>query len=534
MPTPKWLVISKNEYRIQTGRVRRARVYLPFILIGLLALHVAYLAPAIVSLFINDAIAFVLSQFALVGVQLILFLTFFYFMIIPISDTLREEKSGQLEILLSSPIRPSDLLLGHYLGEIPIYGAFVTVFAGIFTAVLRPVGLDLVQMGIVILIFVITSLSAFWIGVVSSALLRSRLERVASGKDLGKAIAMMMPLPMVGILYATMGGNLLEVLSNPEGNQLIRSILNLLPTSWGAQVVVDFANNPGNIAPVALEAGLRLGALGLFFLTVILIGMRLADRAYSLEQTSISSSKVGRDGVFYRSIRAVAGGGPFSVLLLSVIKDFGRRLENISNVTYILGILVLMNIFILPKSSTDSGTPGPIMASLFLYPIIVVMITGDVTVSGKENLFIYRKAPSGISRYLKAMLVKGWLLLVPVTGIPTLVLSYIQSGATVASSMITSALVVLIMMGNTAFVLGLFLVNPAFSNKSAKLWLNVVLVILVQIVLFIVSLFILTNFGKLDEPVGGFQLMLLTHTLLSWASGLGFVRIGRRRLQRID
>jgi hypothetical protein len=531
----KWMTIANNEYRVQTGRVRSIRRYIPLILIAALAFHTVYLAPAIVSLFVNDAIAFLLSQVALAGVQLTLLITFFYFMIIPLSDTLREEKSGQLEILLCSPIKPSDLLLGHYLGQLPIYGLFVAAFAAFFAAILAPVGLDMAQIAIVIAIFIITSLSAFWIGVVSSALLRSRLEKIAAGKDLGKAIAMMLPLPMVAVLYAAMGGGLLESIASPEGNELLRSMLELLPSSWGAQVVIDFAANPGNIAPVALKASLRLGGLGLFFLAAIYVGMKLADRAYNLEQTSISSSKVGKDGSFYRAIRAVGGRGSFAVLLLSIFKDYGRRLENISNVTYILGILVLMNIFIIPQSeSPGSGPPGPIMASLFLYPIIVVMITGEVTVEGRETLFIYRKAPSGVVRYLKAMLAKGWLVLAPVAGIPTLIISYIQPGSTLSSSLMTAALIVFIMMGNVAFVLGLFLVNPAFSSKSAKIGLNVILVIFAQIGFFLFSMLILTNFGSLDEPVGGFPLTLLTHGLLSWASGFGFLMIGKARLHRID
>ena len=533
MTTRKWFVIASNEYRVQTGRVRRVRRYIPFILVVALAIHVLYLAPAIVSLFVNKAMAFLVSQIALAGVQIILLITFFYFIVIPFSETLREEKSGQLELLLSSPIRPSDLLLGHYLGELPIYAVFVAAFAAVFTAVMRPLGMDLVQITIVIGIFVITSLSAFWIGVVFSALLRSRLERIASGKDIGKAIAMMLPLPMIGLMYASIGGNLLEAISNPEGSEMVRSLLGLLPSSWGARVVVDFAANPGNMAPVALEAGLRLGALGLFFLAAIWIGMGLADRAYNLEQASISSSKVGSDGTFYRFIRALAGGGSFAILLLSVIKDFGRRLENISNVTYILGILVLMNIFILPNSASSAdGPPGPIMASLFLYPIIVVMVTGDVTVEGKENLFIYRKAPSGVVRYLKAMLVKGWLMLGPLAGIPTLILAYIQPGSTATSALISATLVLLIMMGNVAFVLGLFLINPAFSDKSAKLWFNVLIVIIVQVGLFVLSMLILTMGGSWE--VGDYNLIFVTHAILSWTFGFLFLMIGRIRLNRTD
>jgi hypothetical protein len=132
------------------------------------------------------------------------------------------------------------------------------------------------------------------------------------------------------------------------------------------------------------------------------------------------------------------------------------------------------------------------------------------------------------------MLVKGWLFVAPITGIPTLILSYIQPDATLASSFMTAGLVLLIMMANVVFVLGLFLVNPVFSEKSAKIWLNVVLVIIVQVILFIVSLFVLTNFGKLDEPIGGFQLMLLTQATLSWISGFGLLMIGKGRLNRID
>lgn len=112
MSTPKWLVVARNEYRIQTSRIRKIRPYFPYLIIGLLAVYVAFIAPAIVGLFIDDFLAFFLSQVAVAMVQIILFMIFINFIIIPITYTLQEVQTGQLEIFLAAPIKPGDVLLG--------------------------------------------------------------------------------------------------------------------------------------------------------------------------------------------------------------------------------------------------------------------------------------------------------------------------------------------------------------------------------------------------------------------------------------
>jgi len=182
MPSPKWYLIARNEYRIHTSRVRAIRPYFPFLVGGLLAAYVVYLAPAIVSLFVDEFVALMLSQAALAMVQIILFFVFVYFMIIPITETLRDIQAGELEILLSAPVRPSDLLLGDFLGGMSFYLIFMTIIAGVFTAALQPLGLGVVQVAIVIFVFVLVFLSASWIGTVIAAVLRTRLgERDGDG-----------------------------------------------------------------------------------------------------------------------------------------------------------------------------------------------------------------------------------------------------------------------------------------------------------------------------------------------------------------
>jgi hypothetical protein len=65
VPVPKWLVIAKNEYRITTSSIRGIRPYFPYLVIGLLAVYVVFIAPALIGLFIDDFLSFIITQAAI-------------------------------------------------------------------------------------------------------------------------------------------------------------------------------------------------------------------------------------------------------------------------------------------------------------------------------------------------------------------------------------------------------------------------------------------------------------------------------------
>ena len=537
MPAPKWLVVARNEYRVHTGRIRTIRPYFPYLVIGLLAVYVAFIAPAIVNLFIDDFLPFILSKVAVAMIQIILFMIFIYFMIIPITDTLREEQTGQLEIFLAAPIKPSDVLLGEFLGEMPFYAIFVTVIIGFFTAVLNPLGLDLVQVAIIIIIFVVTFLSALWIGTVIAAILRTRLGKTARGRDIGRALAMIIALLMIALVYAIQFGGLLTALADPGTSGTVKTILGLLPSSWGAEVFVGFASNPSNIGAVGFETLTRFGGLVAFFVAVLWLGTKVANRAYSLEPTTFIASRARADGIFYKTVKYLGGGRSFGTLLVSIFKDYGRRLENLSNVTYIIGILVLINIFIVPSASTGPDEP-PVawIMNQFMLPILAVMVAGGVTFQGKENLFIFKKTPSGMARLVKTRLVHSWLVVVPIAGAITAVTTILSPQNTFISLLTNTGLMMSTVAANVAFVLGLFLLNPTFSPKSVMRagpqWLNILIVEFVSIGLFVVSMFVLTR-GE-PEPIGGMLYIQLLQAVLSWLVGIVFLYVGKRKLSRIE
>jgi hypothetical protein len=527
VPVPKWLVVAKNEYRITTSSIRKIRPYFPILVIGLLAVYVAFIAPAVVNPFIDDILAFIITLAAVPIVQILLFTIFFYFIILPITQTLKEMQTGQLEIFLAAPVKPSDVLLGEFLGHMPLYAIAITVITGFFTAILSPLGLDMVQTVIIIIIFVVTLLSAYWIGTVIAAILRTKLGKTARGKDIGRALALVIALPMIAIMYAVMGGGLTEALLNPGTSGTVKTVLGLLPSSWGAEVFVGFANNPGNIGAVGFETLTRFGGLLVFFVAVLWLGAKAANRAYSLETISFVASRAKSDGVFYKTVRSLGGGESFGTLLASIFKDYSRRLENLSKIFYMVGLLVIINIFLTEPGDAESALLMP----LFILPLLAAFVVGEVTLRGKEALFIYKKTPAGVGRLVKARLLHGWLVVVPIAAAITAVSTILNPQTTFISLLTTTGLAVVFVASNVAFVLGLSLLNPAFSDKSGNYVANLMITMFaIPNGLLLIPLIVL---GRVFD-FGLYETFLYVTVPLSWFMGIVLLYLGKRKLSRIE
>ena len=532
MSMPKWLAVARNEYRVQTCRVRRFRRDLPVLLVAVLALHVAYIAPAIVGLASPQILSALLSQAALAMVQVIMFTVFVYFLIIPLTETLRDIRSGELEMVLASPIRPGQLLFGQFLGDMSMYSVFVVIVAGFFTAALAPLGLSGLQVLFVVVAFVLVSLCAFWIGSVIAALCRSRLERISAGRDIGAGISMLLALPVVGLIYALMGGGLMRALENPETSKTVVTVLGCLPSSWASRMIVEMATHPGDLSSCLHIVAARLGYLVVFALAAVWVGMKLADRAYTMEQTSFGVSRVKKDGWFFRVLVRMSGGYPFGTILSSVFKDYIRRLQNISTLTYMLGILFMMNVFLLRRPAGPQDAPGQIMMTLFILPIVATMATGGATVEGKEKIFLYRKAPAGLRRYLASMLLKGMIVTVPIAAAVTFITEEVVQGT--SQALLVTPIVAVLASGYVVMVLGLFLLRPAFSERSVSLWINVMLAVFLSVSFFLLALLILTSGGKLPEPVGGLAYVIALQTILIWALGCVLLSAGARKIALME
>jgi len=535
---PKWLVIARNEYRIYTSSIRKMRRFFPYLVSGLLAVYVLFIAPAAVNLFIDKFLVFIISVAAVPMVQIILFMIFFYLILFPISDTLREVKTEQLEIFLAAPVNPSDVLLGEFLGKMPFYAIAITLITGTFTALLNPLRLDVVQNAIIIMVFAVTFLSAIWIGTVTAAILRTKLGRTVHGKDVGRALSVIIVLPMIAIMYAIIGGDLTDVLIDPKTSQTVRAILGLLPSSWGAEIFVSFASNPGNISAVGLETLTRFGSLIIFFVAALWLGVRAANHAYSLESITFTASKVKPDGLFYGTIRYLGGGGSFGTLLASIFKDYGRRLENVSWIVYTVGLVAMISIFLIdPFENLGNAL---FFMSILAIPMLTAFVLGTVS-RGKATLFLYKKSPNGVGRFVKARLLQGWLVSVPIASAIIAVSTILLPQVTLFSLLMNVIWGTLRTMASLIFILGLTLLIPVFAEESRERAFGVMInlqallftTIGLEIGLSRMGLSVRKTLPNLD-PYTGTLLDNLLQTVIISMIGFVLLYLGWKKLSKIE
>jgi hypothetical protein len=538
LPEPKWLIVAKYQYRITTSGIRGIRPYFPYLVIAFLAVYVTFLAPAIVALFVNDFLAFIITQAAIPMVQIILFMFFFYMMLFPISDTLREMQTNQLEIFLKAPVKPGDVLLGEFLGKMPFYAIVIVVITGTFTALMKPLGLDLAQNAIVIMTFVLTFLSALWIGTVISALLRTRLGKTVRGKDVGRALSIVIALPLIAVSYAILGGGLVQALVDPATGGIVRTILGLLPSSWGAEIFAGFVTNPGNIGAVGLETLTRFVGLVVFSVAVLWLGTRAANRAYSLELTTFIAPRARKDGLFYKIVRLLGGGGSSGNLLVSIFKDYGRRLENLSWIVYAVAVIAFLRIFL---SDPYSKPEDPLISlSEMGIPFLTAFVVGTVS-RGKETIFLYKKTPSGIEKFVKARLVQGLVVTIPIAAV-LIVVSTVSVPQIASTFLLTTTTVGLLRTAaSVVLVLGLALTIPIFSEGSRERALgpviNLIIVLFATIILSIELPRRGLSFGNMLPNLDRIVSVLYDHLLLTaifFLVGGALLYVGTRKLSKIE
>ncbi len=504
----------------------------------MLTVYVSLIAPAIVSPLIDDFLAFIITQAAVSLVQIVLFMFFFLLILFPISDTLRELQTEHLEIFLAAPIKSSDVLLGEFLGKMPFYAIAITIITGTFTAFLSPLGLDIVQIIVIIAVFIVTFLSALWIGIVIAAVLGTKLGEIARGKDVGRALAAVIALPMIAVMYAFMGGGLFEALIDPGTSEMVRAVFSVLPSSWAAEVFVSFASNPGNIGATGLETSIRLGGILVFFVAMLWLGAKAANHAYSLEPTTFISSRAKPDGFFYKTIRYMVGGSSFGVLLVSIFKDYSRRLENLSWIVYVVGLVTMLKIFF-PDPSSE-----PIDQLLFFsemaIPFLAAFVVGTVS-RGKDTIFIYKKSPSGIGKFVKARLLQGWLVAVPIATALIAISTILIPPISLTPFLINVIWGSLRTLASVALVLGLAIINPIFAEGSRERNLgaaiNLMVVIFVTIGLGIGLPRLGLSFSKMLPNLDRLTSLLYDQLLLTAIlvlAGIALLYIGTRRLIRIE
>jgi hypothetical protein len=516
MNLPKWAAVARNEYRMRTSSIRGIRPYFPFIVVAAMIVYVVFIAPLIVNIFVDELVTFFVSQAAVPMMQIVLFMFFFMFITFPMSYALKDMQVSQQEIFLSAPVKSSSILLGEFFGELPLYGIIVVLITGFFTAVLNPLNISILQKIIVVIVFLLVLTSALWIGTVITALLRTRLGKTSKGRDIGKSLSILIILPAIAVMYTVMSEGTLKALADPQTTGLVNMVLGWLPSSWGADIFAQFALHPGSIMSTTSVVIPRFLGLIIFLVGSFFLGVKIADHAYSLETTSFAPSTAGTDNMVYRALKQ----RPFGILVTSIFKAYTRTLQNLSWAAYIVGIMTLLTIFFV-KPETPEDT---VILFFFFAPILAAVVASDITMRGKETLFIYRKVPHGENRLIKAMILKNWVVTVCIAGALIAVSTRLSPGSAIEDILVNTGLVIAIIAGDVLFAVGVFLIMPAYTERGGEFLLDIMILVWTSIGLFALAFYLFENRVYEYGSLIGFH----------WIIGCIFLYIGKLRLSRIE
>jgi hypothetical protein len=201
-----WYSIAKNEYRIAINSLFPSfkRFFLP--ILGIIILfYPTIIAPWILNALFDEELLYLFATLFTALFDVMLLNVFVIFLTMPVTLGVRDIKVGNIELLLSAPTRSSDVLLGEFFGKLPFYMLGAILIGGLFTGILAVTGIDLKIIVILTLLLVLNFLIAYWIGTVLGFYLKSKITKSARMKDLGKALAFLLVIPFVFVMYGTMG-----------------------------------------------------------------------------------------------------------------------------------------------------------------------------------------------------------------------------------------------------------------------------------------------------------------------------------------
>jgi len=498
------MAIAKAEFLVRTVRLHRSRKILYPMVIGVALACGLFLIPRILEYFfvrLGGAFEAMLATSFPGLLRTIMLAVWMFVMIIPISNSLENVKIGQWEILFSNSVKTRDLLLGTFVGRIPVYGIFVIALAPIavspFVYAYKVSITGQLLMYLVIFVFAIVTI---WLSTVFSTALHAKIGASPRGDDLGKALSWalvpIVALPVMGSMYWTSS---VVALLNLDVSMI-------LPSTWCADILSWIAMYTGSLRPssimnlesywFAVSPIIDMFLLAAFSLVVLYLGFKSADRLFSYG-TSPGSQRVPRAGpenLFIRGVRRVFG-GRYGTIVATSFKDFTRKLQNIAKLSYglFLAILIPLLIGFGPFAAVvDDPVFIPVMSTLMLGMMSGVfsgVIFGGVgLLDSRDQLWILKSAPRGVPKFIVARVVSYMIVGIPYALIPAIFTGFLLNFA-LNDTLLMCVFVYSIVLGGIFVGVGVTASNPSFEDTSSGAFvINQIATILIVMILMIVSI----------------------------------------------
>ncbi|MHA2425127.1 MAG: hypothetical protein ACXAEF_10085 [Candidatus Thorarchaeota archaeon] len=472
-----WYHIAKAEFQVQTSSFRsnRKTIVIGSFVLGIL--WATFFAPILVGYVISELVGIPNSVLVMVMPSIMragIMFVWILLLILPLSNALQEIKVGQWEIMLSNNVRTREILAGSFAGKLGIYGLYILYLAPILVAPFaNALAVSFIGQALMyIAIFVIT-VGTIWLSNLLVTVIQSKLGASSRGKDLANALAIVLSLvaiiPFVGLqLFAPVMSEILGM-----------NVFLVFPFTWGADLVSQLALifNGVDLATSTSILGLswiyNVLLLGIFSVSLFAIGILSADRFFFIGENARSESvtTILRENLIIRGMRR-GSRGSFGLLVVTGIKDFTRKAENLSRLALLMVIALVVPVFLYIRAGELELFSVMIMMSLMLGFLGVQVFGGTGFLESEKQLWTIQATPYGIKRFMRAKMIQSMVLILPITLFPGLLYSVIMGLGLVQILYLVLASFISC-VGGALVGIGIAASNPTYEDtKSGAYTLN--------------------------------------------------------------
>ncbi len=487
-----WYHIAKAEFFVITHKFHRHRLTSTLGIYSLAIMWALFVAPPVMNTVIESFIGWDVARMLLIAslpgtMRSVMLFLWMSLLMIPLSQGLQELKIGHWEIFLSNNVPSHEILLGTFLGKIPLYGLFVLFLAPL---IVGPIALafSLSLFGAIIMYIILSTmvLTTIWLSNFVTAVIQSRLGESARGNDLAKALSFIMALVTLLPLYGLM------FLAPTMAELLGMDLFLVFPFTWLADLTtwcvllfngIGITESQISLFSSVLQFDLvTCVALAVCFSIVIFVlPLKLAGRVFTIEagtRTEVVTT-ITHEHLFFRGLRWIFP-STLGILLVTSLKDYLRKAQNLSKIFYSVLIALIIPIMLLTTADSFEDT-----VSFLPFAVVMLGLIGTFPFAGsgflesKHQLWMIQSAPYGASRYLQSRVIASSLVVIFPAFLTALTLCALFSlSLLLAVFFILISLVVVI--ASTMVAIGITACNPNYEDtKSPAHQFNMIVPVLV-------------------------------------------------------
>lgn len=547
-----WIIIAKNEIRIKTAKFRAHRNLFFVVIYAIFIFWATFLGPVIFDAILPD-ILLALSgalEFVLQFVIEVSLTTMFVMMILyPIFLLFRKSEIGVKDVILSSPVKSGDILLGEFVGQLPFHFLIVLALGPAVVSLLVQVNPQLTILHYLIIYLVIFLMMNFSliIGTILANWIELKLSSSKKIKESSNSVLLLLSFIVIISFY------LFHYMFNiGYDNPVFKNWMSIFPSFWYSNIIL-YLVNPSLIDSYVINIWLSMAfAIGIP-MVILYFSYKKAEKFYSIDLQSEKKLLIVKTEGFILKIIKKMTLKKYKVLVIVQFKNFLRRKENITKLIYsiaftgVLGLFIFLSLDSPITEIKDFSLLGIVSIPVEYFSVLVIFIIAwmgglifgmmmgiSVIFNSKNILYLYKKSIRGIHASIYAFLYQMVFLIFFYDIILTIffALLFALNIYTVGFFFCIYFIYCFIVLIQ---VVGLQCIRPFFDERGKQIYFKIYFIFFLQFISLLISLFI--NIPLLPVVVDyslGFLFILLTNIGISSIIAFLMLSIGIFKLNRTD